>query len=92
MPVVRILGDHRYEITDAQQAALSDLDDNLTAAMDSGDESLFEAKLSELISWVRSVGSQLDVDDFRTSDLVIPYEGATSDEVRTLLDSDEAVL
>jgi len=87
--IVRILGDHRYELPDgAELAAIETLDDKLGHAIDEGDAGAVETTLANLIDRIRKAGSQLPSDDLGPSDLVVPHEGSTLDEIRTLLASD----
>jgi predicted transcriptional regulator len=88
--IIRILGDHRYEVDDSEEARIVELDDALTASLDAGDEAPFTSALDGIISWVQSVGKVLEHDDLRTSDLVVPNQGSTVEEVRQLLESDES--
>jgi hypothetical protein len=59
----------------------------MDTALKAGDEPAFSAALAELIAKVRSTASALADDDDRKSDLVIPPEGATLQEVRDILDA-----
>lgn len=88
--IVRILGDHRYELADdsAGLAQIEALDDQLGGAIDSGDEDGVTRILGELIAAIRSAGTVVPADDFGPSDLVVPHEGSTLDEIRSLLASE----
>jgi hypothetical protein len=85
--IVRILGDRLYEVDEAELPAIEGLDSEMDAALSSGDEQAFSAALSKLISKVRSNANALPDDDDRRSDLVLPPEGATLQEVRDMLDA-----
>ncbi|MDA8071319.1 MAG: hypothetical protein M0Z82_06855 [Actinomycetota bacterium] len=88
--IVRILGDHRYELAEnsAELTQIEALDDQLGAALDAGDADAVTRILGELIAAVRSAGTEVPVDDFGSSDLVVPHEGSTLDEIRSLLASE----
>ena len=86
--IVRILGDEAYEISDDSEPRLTELDDALSAALDSGDESAFATSLQNLIEWVRSSGKMLSHEDMRTSSLVVPNEGSHLSEVRSVLNGE----
>jgi len=83
--IVRILGEGRYDVPEADLPAIEQLDDELVDALERGDENEFNGALIDLIGQVRHAGTLLPSDDLRTSDLVVPHEGATLAEVRTLL-------
>lgn len=85
--IVRILGDRLYELKQPDLAGIEALDSAMDAALKEGDEESFSTALSELISKVRSDSLALPDDDDRTSDLVVPHEGATLQEVRDMLDA-----
>ena len=85
--IVRILGDRLYDVEQPDLAGIDKLDSTMDAALKSGDEEAFSAALSEMIDKVRSSAKALPDDDDRTSDLVVPHEGATLQEVRDMLDA-----
>lgn len=85
--IVRILGDSSYELPDEILPALEQLDGQMTAALDSGDEDSFSSALANLVSQVRSAGARVaDHEVEPPSDLVVPHEGSTLHEVKTLLE------
>ncbi len=73
--IVRILGEGRYEVPDADLPAIEQLDAQLVDAMDRGDETEFRSTLADLIAHVRHTGTLLKPDDLRTSSLVVPHAG-----------------
>jgi hypothetical protein len=83
--IVRILGGGRYDVPQAELAAIEQLDAQLTDALDRDDEAGFESTLSDLIGQVRRAGTLLPADDLQTSGLVVPHEGSTLAEVKGLL-------
>jgi hypothetical protein len=83
--IVRILSEGQFDVPDDTLSELNRLDDELTAAVDSGDEEAFRQSLSELLSCVRDNGSPEPDDFLAPSDLVLPAEDATIDDVRELL-------
>jgi hypothetical protein len=83
--IVRILGEGRYEVPEADMPAIEQLDAQLTDALDRGDEAEFDSTLSDLIGQVRHSGVHLGSDDLQTSGLVVPHEGSSLAEVKTLL-------
>ena len=83
--IVRILGEGRFEVPEADMPAVEQLDAQLTDALDRGDEAAFDAALSDLVGQVRHTGTPLPADDLQTSGLVVPHEGSSLAEVKGLL-------
>jgi hypothetical protein len=83
--IVRILGEGRYEVPDADLPAIEQLDSQLNDTLERGDEIEFASTLGDLIGEVRHTGTLLAPDDLRTSSLAVPHEGSTLAEVRSLL-------
>lgn len=88
--IVRILGEGQYELDAGQAASLDELDRRLLAALEAKDETAFHKVLGELIAKVRSEGKPVGTDRFVPSDLTIPHETATLEELRQTLASEEA--
>lgn len=86
--IVRILGEGRYEVPDADLPAIEQLDDILVDALERGDEESFRGALADLIGQVRHTGTRLAHDDMRISALAVPHEGSTLAEVKALLAED----
>ncbi|MGH9304389.1 MAG: PspA-associated protein PspAA [Acidimicrobiales bacterium] len=87
--IVRILGDTQYELPADAIPGLEHLDVKLNAALERGDEAAFAGLLEELVATVRSKGAVLDADKIVPSELTVPHEGSTIDEVRSLLASEK---
>ena len=85
--IVRILEDRQYELDDDQTAKLSELDQALESSVASGDERAFATALAAVISAARN-GTVLDPSVIVPSDLILPSEDATVEEVRRLLSSE----
>jgi len=83
--IIRILGEGRFEVPEADLPAIEQLDAQLVDAMERGDEAEFSGTLADLIGEVRHTGKLLPPDDFRTSELAVPHEGSSLKEVQTLL-------
>jgi hypothetical protein len=86
--IVRILGEGQLEVDDSAVAELNTLDAQLEAACESNDEAAFTAALDSLLSRVRGLGRPLEDASLEPSELILPQEGATMDEVRKLLADD----
>ena len=83
--IIRILGEGRYDVPDADLPAIEQLDAVLVDALERKDEAAFAGALADVIGEVRHSGTRLDHDDPRTSELVVPHEGSTLAEVAELL-------
>jgi hypothetical protein len=89
--IVRILGEGQFRVGDAAAGELNHLDTELEAAVERGDEAAFTAALTGLLSQVRAQGSPLPADMLEPSDLILPHQDSSMDEVRKLL-SDEGLI
>jgi hypothetical protein len=83
--IVRILGEGQYQLGDAAAAKLTELDGQLDAAVEKGDEPAFAAALDSTVRLVRESGLPVPADSFETADFILPFSDATLDEVRKLL-------
>ena len=83
--IVRISGEGQFSIGDAATAELNRLDSALEAAVNRNDEAAFTVALHGLLDQVRARGSALPVDTLEPSDLILPPEDASMDEVREML-------
>ena len=83
--IVRILGEGQRAVDDGDLESLNALDNDLIAAVDSGDEDGFNRALSALLDKVRQIGKALPDDEIVPSDLVLPSADASLAEVRELL-------
>ena len=83
--IVRISGEGQFSIDDAATVELNRLDSELEAAVNRNDEAAFTAALHGLLDQVRAQGSPLPSDTLEPSDLILPPEDASMDEVREML-------
>jgi len=83
--IVRILGEGRYQVPEADLPVIEQLDDVLVDAIEREDDAAFAGALADVIGEIRHSGTRLDHDDMRTSELVVPHEGSTRAEVAALL-------
>ena len=86
--IVRILGEGQVSVDDSAVAELNELDAKLEAACDVGDEAGFRAALDSLLARVRALGTPLEPGSLQPSELILPRDGATMEEVRQLLTDD----
>lgn len=86
--IVRILGEGQFDVSDNAIDQLNELDSAVEAAIEAGDVAAFAAALEKLLSGVRSVGVPHDVEALDESDLILPPEDATLDQVKEMLADD----
>lgn len=83
--IMRIMGEGQFQVADEHLNRLNQLDDELLTALDSGDETVFRSTLGNLLTAIREVGTPVPHDSLEPSDLILPDEAATIDQVRELL-------
>ena len=86
--IVRIMGEGQLRLDAGSLDELNRLDDELGAAIDSGDDERFRAALVALLDAVRAAGTPVPDEELVDSDLVLPYAEAHVDEVRAMLTDD----
>ena len=89
--IVRILGEGQFKVDDDATAELNRLDTQLESAVNRNDEGAFTAALAGLLDQVRALGSPLPPDTLEASDLILPHQDSSMDEVRKLL-TDEGLI
>ena len=89
--IVRILGEGQFRVDDAAAADLNRLDADLETAVEHSDEAAFADALTRLLAQVRTHGSPLPPDILESSDLILPHQDSSMDEVRKLL-TDEGLI
>ena len=89
--IVRILGEGQFRVDDAAAADLNQLDTDLETAVDHGDEAAYAEALTRLLASVRANGSPLPTDTLEPSDLILPSEDSSMDDVRKML-TDEGLI
>ncbi|TDD67476.1 PspA-associated protein PspAA [Actinomadura rubrisoli] len=83
--IVRLMGEGQLDVAADDLSSLNSLDDELEAAIESGDETTFRAALHALLENVRKVGKPLPADSLAPSELILPPADAHIDEVRSML-------
>ncbi|MEV6731798.1 MULTISPECIES: hypothetical protein [unclassified Streptomyces] len=86
--IVRIMGEGQVRVADSHFTELNKLDDDLLGEMESGDEEGFRRTLGALLEAVRRLGEPLPDDALEPSELILPAEDASLDEVREMLSDD----
>ena len=89
--IVRILGEGQFKVDDAATTELNKLDTELETAVNHNDEVAFSAALAHLLDQVRALGSEVPPDSLDASDLILPHQDSSMDEVRKLL-TDEGLI
>ena len=89
--IVRILGEGQFRVDDSATAELNRLDTELEAAVEHGDKAAFTAALTSLLAQVRAQGSPLPPDILEPSELILPAQDSSMDDVRKLL-TDEGLI
>jgi PspAA-like protein len=86
--IVRILGEGQFQVGDTDTTELNRLDTELETAVEHSDEAAFSVALHGLLAQVRAQGSPLPADSLAPSDLILPHQDSSMDEVRKLLTDD----
>ncbi|MET8446481.1 hypothetical protein [Streptomyces sp. NPDC005209] len=86
--IVRIMGEGQVRLAENHLTELNKLDDELLAEMENGDGPGFRRTLQALLAKVRDLGEPVPDDSLDPSDLILPSEDATLEEVRDLLSDD----
>lgn len=85
--IVRILGQGQWLLEPDQLIALNELDEAVEKAVSDGDADRLRTALADLLAAVMREGTEVPYDVIAESDLVLPDEETSLDEVRELLDS-----
>ena len=78
--IVRISTEGQYRLPDEFADRLNDLDNDVVAAVEAGDEERFREVFAQLLELVRSDGSPLAEDELEESDVILPPPDLTFDE------------
>ena len=86
--IVRIMGEGQVQLADGDVARLNELDSRLLDEIEAGDESAFRGTLGVLLKTVRELGEPLPDDSLEPSELILPADDASLEEVRAMLSDD----
>jgi hypothetical protein len=89
--IVRLMHEAQYEVDDALQERLNELDDKAVAALEAGDEQTLDRYLEQMWELVRSEGKELPAESLDASDVIIPPSDLTLEETRALFSDDGLV-
>jgi hypothetical protein len=81
--IVRISGEDQYELPDEAAARLNELEQQVIAIVDAGQEDRFAASYEQLLDYVRGEGSVLGDDELEGSDVILPPADITFAEAGT---------
>jgi hypothetical protein len=70
--IVRIATESQYEMPDEAAERLNELDNDVVAAVEAGDEDRFHELFEQMLDLVRSEGHELDDDELAESDVILP--------------------
>jgi hypothetical protein len=70
--IVRIATESQYRLPEDAADELNDLDNEVVAAVEAGDEDRFHELFEQLIDLVRRAGQPLEEDALEESDVIIP--------------------
>jgi hypothetical protein len=83
--IIRIMGEGQLRLPESSLGELNRLDVDLESAVEKNDDAAFSTALRALLEAARSLGEGLPEDAIEPSDLILPGEGATIEEVHELL-------
>jgi len=81
--IVRISTEGQYEIPDEDTDKLNDLDNEVVAAVEAGDEEAFQTAFASLLELDRSDGTPAGDDVLEESDVIIPPPDLSFEEARS---------
>jgi len=83
--IIRIMGEGQLKLDNSAVDELNKLDSDLEKAVEANDEAAFGSALQGLLAKARVLGVALPPDAIEPSELILPREDATIEEVRDLL-------
>ncbi len=78
--IVRIATEDQYKLPDDDAARLNDLDNQVVAAVEAGDEERFRELFGQMIELVQSDGELVGEDALVESDVILPPSDVTFEE------------
>ena len=86
--IVRVMGEGQYTLDDSAVEGLNELDNQVVAAVEAGDEEDVRRLLAMMASAVREHGEKLPDEALDPSELVVPPDDLSLDEARELFSGD----
>jgi hypothetical protein len=87
--IVRILNEGQWHLTDEAVRGLNSFDDAVEHAVTAGDQDQLTNALRTLLDRIRTTGTQVPDEELQDSDLILPAEDSTLEEVQQLLSESE---
>jgi len=78
--IARISTEGQYRLADEDAAKLNELDNEVVAAVDAGDEAAYAQRFSAMLDFVRQRGEPLGDDELEESDAILPPPDTTLQE------------
>jgi hypothetical protein len=75
--IVRISGEDQYRLADQDAARLNELENQVVAVVESGQEDGFADVYRALLDYVRAQGTRVDDDEIETSEVILPPSDLT---------------
>ncbi len=89
--IVRILHEGQFRVGGADLDRINEIDQQLVDCVSAHDEASFTRLLKQLIDTVKEHGKPVPVDEFVESDVILPAEDATLEEVEDLFTGEGAI-
>ena len=70
--IVRIATESQYRLPEEDAETLNELDNDVVAAVEAGDEDRFHEVFEQMLDLVRRAGQPLDEDEIEESDVILP--------------------
>jgi hypothetical protein len=70
--IVRIATESQYRLPDDAATQLNELDNEVVAAIEAGDEDRFHEVFEQMLDLVRQAGQPLDEDELAESEVILP--------------------
>jgi hypothetical protein len=70
--IVRIATESQYRLPDDEAAQLNELDNEIVAAVEAGDEDRYHELFEQMLDLVRRAGQPLDEDELSESEVILP--------------------
>jgi hypothetical protein len=78
--IVRISTEGQYELSEESAAKLGELDDQVVASCQAGDEDKFKATFGRMLEFVRGEGRPVSDDELVGSDVILPPPDVSLEE------------
>jgi hypothetical protein len=86
--IVRIMGEGQLSVDPSAAEELNTLDSQVSVALDHDDQATFTTAFCALLARIRELGQPLAADSLEPSDLILPAEDASMEDIRKLLADD----